>query len=107
MQEIKSSNTFIRVQSTECSIIEDHILNTTSLRAAPTYNKLPTMYWIPKLHKNPYKSRFISASSKCSLTNISKVLSLALTTMKEFIIRYCEKVFENSGIKLSIIHTDM
>lgn len=56
------------------------------------------MYWIPKLHKNPYKSRFISASSKCSLTNISKVLSLALTTMKEFIIRYCDKIFENSGI---------
>ena len=82
MHEIKDSCTFVPVQATETSIIDDHVIATTALRAATTYNKLPTMYWIPKLHKNPYKSRFISASSKCSLTNISKVLSLALTTMK-------------------------
>ena len=98
MHEIKNSNTFVPVHSTESGIIDDHIIATTALRVAPTYFKLPTMYWIPKLHKNPYKSRFISASSKCSLTHISKVLSLTLTTMKEFIIQYCERVFENSGI---------
>lgn len=98
MHEIKSSNTFVLVNSSEAGVIDDHIKTTTALRVPPASNKLPTMYWIPKLHKNPYKSRFISASSKCSLTNISKVLSLALTTMKEFIIQYCEKVFENSGV---------
>ena len=98
MHEIKNSNTFVPVHSTESGIIDDHIIATTALRVAPTYFKLPTMYWIPKLHKNPYTSRFISASSKCSLTHISKVLSLTLTTLKEFIIQYCERVFENSGI---------
>ena len=98
MLPIKSSNTFVLVNSSKAGVIDDHIKTTTALRVPPTSNKLPTMYWIPKLHKNPYKSRFISASSKCSLTNISKVLSLALTTMKEFIIQYCEKVFENSGV---------
>ena len=29
---------------------------------------LPTFYWLPKLHKNPFKSRFISNSSHCSLS---------------------------------------
>ena len=29
-------------------------------------------YWLPKLHKNPYKSRFISNSSHCSTTILSK-----------------------------------
>ena len=26
-------------------------------------DKLPTMYWLPKLHKRPYKARFIANSS--------------------------------------------
>ena len=27
---------------------------------------LPKLYWIPKLHKNPYKQRYIAGSAKCS-----------------------------------------
>ena len=30
--------------------------------------KLPTMYWLPKLHKRPYKARFIANSSSCATT---------------------------------------
>jgi hypothetical protein len=33
------------------------------------------LYWIPKLHKNPCKQRYIAGSSKCS----TKSLSLLLT----------------------------
>ena len=31
-------------------------------------DKLPTMYWLPKLHKKPYKARFIAKSSSCTTT---------------------------------------
>ena len=31
-------------------------------------NKLPTMYWLPKLHKRPYKAIFIANSSSCTTT---------------------------------------
>ena len=27
------------------------------------HSKLPTIYWLPKLHKRPYKSRFIAYSN--------------------------------------------
>ena len=27
---------------------------------------LPSLYWIPKLHKGPYKQRYIAGSAKCS-----------------------------------------
>ena len=27
------------------------------------HRKLPTLYWLPKLHKRPYKSRFVDKSS--------------------------------------------
>ena len=38
-------------------------------------SKLPTLYWlpIPKLHKIPYKSRFIANSSSCITTELSIV----------------------------------
>lgn len=62
--------------------------------------KLPTMYWLPKLHKSPYKARFIANSSSCTTTNISILLTSCLTAVKGHIVNYCNKVYENSGINL-------
>ena len=36
---------------------------------------LPTMYWIPKMHKNPIKHRFIVASNSCSTKQLSTAVS--------------------------------
>ena len=36
---------------------------------------LPTMYWIPKMHKNPIKHRFIFASNSCSTKQLSTTVS--------------------------------
>ena len=30
-------------------------------------NDIPLFYWIPKLHRTPYKQRFIAGSSTCSI----------------------------------------
>ena len=38
-------------------------------------DKLPTLYWLPKLHKAPYKARFIANSSSCTTTILSKLLT--------------------------------
>ena len=63
-------------------------------------DRLPTMYWLPKLHKRPYKARFIANSSSCTTTELSKLLTSCLTAVKNYVIRYCEKVYERSGKKL-------
>lgn len=65
-----------------------------------TQRKLPTMYWIPKLHKKPYKARFIANSSSCTTTKLSLLLTSCLTTIKEHWKFYCEKAYQNSGINL-------
>ena len=65
-----------------------------------TQHKLPTMYWIPKLHKNPYKARFISSSSSCTTTQLSILLTSCLTKIKEHVRLYCDKTYQNSGINL-------
>ena len=60
--------------------------------------KLPTFYWLPKLHKRPYKARFIANSSSCTTTSLSKVLTSCLTAIKNHWIKHCEKTYEREGI---------
>ena len=58
------------------------------------------MYWIPKLHKTPYKARFIANSKSCTTTKLSNLLTSCLTKIKEHVQRYCDKAYENCGINL-------
>ena len=43
---------------------------------------LPSLYWIPKLRKCPYKQRYIAGSFKCSTKPLSKLLTSILSTIK-------------------------
>ena len=52
-------------------------------------DRLPMMYWLPKLHKRPYKARFIANSSSCTTTELSKLLTSCLTAIKAKVIKYC------------------
>ena len=52
---------------------------------------LPYLYWIPKLHKTPYKEKYIAGSSTCS----TKELSIHLTKIASFLDLYLE--FDDSG----------
>ena len=55
------------------------------------------MYWLSKLHKRPYKARFIANSSSCTSTELSKLLTFCLTAIKAKVIKYYETVYERSG----------
>ena len=64
------------------------------------HSKLPTFYWLPKLHKRPYKSRFIANSSACTTTDLSILLTSCLTAIKNHVIKYCTTVYERNGKNL-------
>ena len=64
------------------------------------HSKLPTLYWLPKLHKRPYKSRFIANSSACTTTELSILLTSCLTAIKSHVIKYCTTVYERNGKNL-------
>ena len=38
------------------------------------HEQLSSFYWLPKLHKKPYGSRFIAASNKCTTKWLSSLL---------------------------------
>ena len=61
------------------------------------HSKLPTLYWLPKLHKRPYKSRLIANSSACSTTELSFLLTSCLTAIKNHVIKYCTTVYARNG----------
>ena len=61
------------------------------------HSKLPTLYWLPKLHKRPYKSRFIANSSACTTTELSILLTSCLTAIENHVIKYCTTVYERNG----------
>ena len=78
----------------------NHLALKFSICVKERQDRLPTMYWLSKLHKRPYKARFIANSSFCTTTELSKLLTACLTTVKNHVITYCEKVYERSGKNL-------
>ena len=52
------------------------------------HSKLPTLYWLPKLHKRLYKLSFIANSSACTTTELSILLTFCLTEIKKHVIKY-------------------
>ena len=47
--------------------------------------KLPTLYWLLKLHKRPYKSHSIANSSSCTTTGLSIILRVFYTPGTKYI----------------------
>ena len=78
----------------------NHLALKFSVCVKERQDRLPTMYWLPKLHKRPYKARYIANSSSCTTTELSKLLTSCLTAVKNHVIRYFEKVYERSGKNL-------
>jgi hypothetical protein len=52
----------------------------------------------PKLHKTPYKQRYIAGSKKISTKPLSISLTKILTAVKERLQLYCATVYARSGI---------
>ena len=65
-------------------VLENHKSVLTSFRIQTTDEELdlPYIYWIPKMHKNPYKHRFIAGSLECSTKLLSILLTKLLTHIK-------------------------
>ena len=102
-QELSGTKAYKETSEEEKSVVNghcNHLALKLSVCVKERQDRLPTMYWLPKLHKTPYKARFIANSSSCTTTELSKLLTSCLTAVKNHVIRYCEKVYERSGKNL-------
>ena len=99
-QELNGTKAYDETSIDEKSVFYSHsneIPNKFVVDVTERQKRLPTMYWLPKLHKRPYKTIFIANSSSCTTTEISKLLTYCLTAIKAKGIKYCETVYERSG----------
>lgn len=81
-QNTNSTNkTYIQVIKTNNQII---FVRTTFLRSKfnlevnEENNKLPNIYWAPKLHKHVSKARFVIAAIQCFVRHSSKAFTFVL-----------------------------
>jgi hypothetical protein len=58
---------------------------------------LPLVYWIPELHKCPYKQRYITEAAKSSTKPLSKILTSIFTAVKTGLQKYHDTCFSRSG----------
>ena len=66
----------------DCStLIAEHVVDLAkwNIAVASEMKQLPTLYWLPKLHKSPYGSRFIAASNICTTKPLSRHLTGCLS----------------------------
>ena len=59
---------------------------------------LPSLYWIPKLHKYPFKQRYIARSAKCFTEPLSKLLTCILSAVKTGLQSYCDTSYSRGGV---------
>ena len=100
--ETNLDQTYTRIYDSSVSIsntILKDIKRMFNLDNTPVENHcLPKMYWIPKMHKNPSKSRFIVAAPKCSIKPLSKAITSAFKLFYRQIESYNNKCRFFSGI---------
>ena len=86
--ELNSTSTYVTAQLTKDKLRLHRIDTLTKIIVKLDKCELPTFYWLPKLHTNPFKSRFISNSSHCSTTILAKHITSALTAVKDHVVKY-------------------
>ena len=73
-------------------IKHSRMANSFGLSVSDANNQLPSIYAIPKLHKNPYKFRMITSATKCTTKPVSLLLLSVLKKFDSHLKNYCNKV---------------
>ena len=88
-RELVDTNAYkLQPSLSERVIVDGHGCHTAlhfGVKAKENQDNVPTLYWLPKLHKKPYKARFIANSSSCTTTELSKLLTSCLTAVKNML----------------------
>ena len=92
--------TYTSTTLTKEEILDNHrsVLSSFGISTKDEELDLPHLYWIPKLHKCPYKQRYIAGSAKCSTKPLSKLLTSILSAVKDGLQSYCDTCYSRNGV---------
>ena len=97
---ISHNSTYIPLTDSFDEIVKSHckFIESAGLEMSEEDKNLPYLYWTPKLHKVPFKHRFIAGSSKCTTKDLSCLLTKVLTAVKDGLIRYTNTKTSRNGV---------
>ena len=92
--------TYIPMDDSFETIVKSHnqFITSVGLEMSEEDPNLPYLYWTFKLHKSPYKHRFIAGSSKCMTEDLPCLLTKVLSTIKDGLVRYCNNKTSHNGV---------
>ena len=94
------NSTYVTQDRTVDEIIQTHattLEDVFDIKLQQREKNLAQIYWIPKLHKTPYRARFISGSSSCTTTRLSKLITECLKLVRSHCTVYCKTIRERTG----------
>ena len=95
------NSTYVTQDRTVDDIIQTHattLEDVFDIKLQQKEKSLPQIYWIPKLHKTPYKARFIAGSSSCTTTRLSKLITECLKLVRTHCNAYCKTIRVRTGV---------
>ena len=100
LKEVNTTNTYEHVDKECTDVIAEHLkfMARGKIEVEPILQYLPSFYWLPKLHKQPYGARFIAASSKCTTKPLSKLLTRCLNLIACHFEQYCGGIYSRTGV---------
>ena len=104
MNNVNSNNpTYIPIDDSFETILKSHkhIIISARLEMSEKDQNLPYFYRAPKLHKSPYKHRFLADHSKCTTKDLSCLLIKLPSTIKDGMVRYCNTKISCNGVNNS------
>ena len=80
-------------KKSEMDIVKKHIkyMRRHDIVLIPSEESLPFLYWIPKMHKNPSKQRYIAASHSCFTKPLSKMITYYLKLIQQTHTNNCNR----------------
>jgi len=79
------------------SIIATHLHKMEQIPLDNKQQQLPILLWIPKMHKNPSKQRFIAASHSCTTKPVSALATKCLKLVQNAHRLYCNRIKSYTG----------
>ena len=101
INNVNSNNpTYIIIDDSFEAIVKSHsqFISSVGLEMSEEDQNLPYLYRTPKLHRSPYKHRFIAGSSKCTTKDLSCLLTKLLSTIKDGLVMYCNTKASRNGV---------
>jgi hypothetical protein len=96
---ISSKSTYKHLKSKPERIVKAHskYMEHHNIPLTDSQQCLPFLYWIPKMHKEPSKQRYIAASHSCSTKPLSKMITFCLKLIQQTCTNYCTAITKTRG----------